>query len=69
MTSDRRKFRAARMRAASALLAYLDSRSVETEQALLEAAHDLEAVSLRRALCCVSQRGRARQLERVAAAR
>jgi hypothetical protein len=62
-------FRAARMRAASALLAYLELRTVETEAALLDATHDLEAVSVRRALRRVSQRGSARQLERVVALR
>jgi len=66
MRNDRLMFRAARMRAASALLAYLEVRSVETESALLEAAHDLEAVAVRRALVRVSQRRRARQLARVA---
>jgi hypothetical protein len=69
MSSDRLTFRAARMRAASALLAYLDVRSVENEAALLEATHDLEAVVLRRRLACVSQRARARQLAHVAALR
>jgi hypothetical protein len=69
MRDDRLRFRTARMRAASALLAYLEVHSVETEEELLEAAHELEAVAVRRALGRVSQRGRARQLERVAAVR
>jgi hypothetical protein len=57
------------MRAASALLAYLDGRTVENESALIEATHDLEAVAVRRALQSASQRGRARQLARVVAVR
>jgi hypothetical protein len=69
MTSDRMIFRVARMRAASALLAYLEFPSVENELALLEAAHGLEAVALRRKLGRTSQRVQARQLAHVAALR
>lgn len=67
MGGDRLIFRAARMRAASALLRYLDVRTVENEQALIEATHDLEAAAVRRSLERVSQRGRARQLARLGA--
>jgi hypothetical protein len=69
MRSDRLIFRAARMRAASALLRYLDVRTVENERALIAAAHDLEAASVRRSLERVSQRGHARQLARLAGQR
>ena len=57
------------MRAASALLTYLDRRTAESELALIEATHDLEAAAVRRSLKRVSQRGRARQLARLAATR
>ena len=45
MRSDRTAFRAARVRAASALLAYLERRSDETGTALITATHDLEAAA------------------------
>jgi hypothetical protein len=64
--STGRRFRLARERAASALLVYLDERSLESERALIDAANELEAVAVRRRLERVSQRGRARQLARVA---
>jgi hypothetical protein len=59
MTADRRqgvtlstgrRFRIARERAGSALLTYLEEGTSSSEQALLEAAHELEAVAARRRL-------------------
>lgn len=62
MRSDRTAFRAARLRAASALLAYLDGRSEETGTALLAATHDLEAAAARRPPRSDATRERARHL-------
>jgi hypothetical protein len=67
--TTRRRFRIARERAASALLTYVEQGTSESEQALLEAAHELEAVAVRRRLECVSQRGRAAQLARLGMSR
>jgi hypothetical protein len=67
--STSRRFRIARERAASALLTYVGDRTTANEQALLEAAHDLEAVAVRIRLERVSQQGRAAQLARLGMAR
>jgi len=67
--STRRRFRLARREAAAALLSYLDDRTPTSERALLNAAHELEAISVRRKLERISQRGRATMLRRVAASR
>jgi hypothetical protein len=67
--STGRRFRIARERAASALLVYVEERTSSSEQALLEAAHELEAVAVRSRLERVSQRGRAAQLARLAMSR
>lgn len=67
--STGRRFRIARERAASALLIYIEERTSSSEQALLEAAHELEAVAVRSRLERVSQRGRAAQLARLAMSR
>jgi hypothetical protein len=48
---------------------YLDERTVTSERALIDAAHELEAAAVRRRLERVSQRGRATSLARVAASR
>ena len=67
--STGRRFRIARERAASALLVYVEERTSSSEQVLLEAAHELEAVAVRSRLERVSQRGRAAQLARLAMSR
>ena len=67
--STSRRFRIARERAASALLTYVGERTEANEQALLEAAHELEAVAVRSRLERVSQRGRATQLARLGLSR
>lgn len=67
--TTRRRFRIARERAASALLTYVEERTNENEQALLEAAHELEALAVRSRLERVSQRGRAAQLARLGMSR
>ena len=67
--TTRHRFRIARERAASALLTYVEERTNENEQALLEAAHELEALAVRSRLERVSQRGRAAQLARLGMSR
>ena len=67
--STGRRYRLARERAASALLTYVEERTSSSEEALLEAAHELEAVAVRRRLERVSQRDRAAQLARLAMSR
>ena len=67
--TTRRRFRIARERAASALMTYVEERTNENEQALLEAAHELEALAVRSRLERVSQRGRAAQLARLGMSR
>ena len=67
--STRRRFKLARKRAASALLTYLDERTPTSERALIDAAHELEAVAVRRRLERVSQQGRAVRLAQLAASR
>jgi hypothetical protein len=47
----------------------MEERTSSSEQALLDAAHELEAVAVRSRLERVSQRGRAAQLARVAMSR
>lgn len=69
MTTTRRRSRTARQRAAVALLAYVAERTPENERALLDAAHELEGLAVRRRLQRVSQRGRAAQLARLATSR
>ena len=65
MTTTHWRSRTARRRAAVALLAYVAERTPENERALLDAAHQLEAVAARRRL----ERPRAAQLARLAASR
>jgi hypothetical protein len=67
--STNRRFRIARERAASTLLTYVGDRTTANEQALLEAAHELEAVVVRSRLERVSQQGRAAQLARLGMSR
>jgi hypothetical protein len=67
--STGRRFRVARERAGSALLIYLDERTSSSEQALLDAAHELEAAAVRRHLERASPPSRASQLARLAMAR
>ena len=67
--STGRRFRIARERAGSALLIYLDERTSASEQALLEAAHELEAVAVRRRLERAPPTSRAAQLARLAMSR
>lgn len=67
--TTRRRFRIARERAAYALMTYVEERTNENEQALLEAAHELEALAVRSRLERVSQRGRAAQLARLGMSR
>jgi hypothetical protein len=67
--STNRRFRIARERAATALLVYVGDRTTANEQALLEAAHDLEAVAVRSRLERVSQQSRAAQLARLGMSR
>jgi hypothetical protein len=67
--STGRRFRIARERAGSALLIYLDERTSSTEQALLDAAHELEAVAVHRRLERASPPSRAWQLARLAMSR
>jgi hypothetical protein len=64
--STGRRFRIARERAGSALLTYLEERTSSSEQALLEAAHELEAVAVRRRLERRSHHSRTDQLARLA---
>ena len=68
MSTDRR-FRIARERAATALLTYVGDRTSANEQALLEAAHDLEAAAVRSRLERASQQSRAAQLARLGLSR
>ena len=58
--STGRRFEMARERAASALLLYLDERSLQNERDLIDATHELEAVASRRLLERDSQRARNR---------
>jgi hypothetical protein len=67
--STGRRFRIARERAGSALLTYLEERTSSSEQALLEAAHELEAVAVRRRFERASPPSRAAQLARLAMSR
>jgi hypothetical protein len=67
--STRRRFRLARERAASALLAYLEQPSSASERALVEAAHELEALAARRRLERSSRPIAATRLIRLAASR
>ena len=67
--STGRRFRLARERAGSALLIYLDERTSSSEQALLDAAHELEAAAVRRRLERASPPSRAAQLARFAMSR
>ncbi len=69
MRTTHRRSRTARRRAAVALLAYVAERTPENERALLDAAHELEAVAGRRPLQRVWQRGRSVQLARLATSR
>jgi hypothetical protein len=67
--STGRHFRIARERAGSALLTYLEERTSSSEHALLDAAHELEAVAVRRRLARASPASRAAQLARLAMSR
>jgi hypothetical protein len=67
--STGRRYRLARERAATALLTYVEERTSSSEHALLEAAHELEAIAVRRRLERVSQPDRAAQLARLAMSR
>ena len=67
--STGRRFRIARERAGTALLTYLEERTSSSEQALLEAAHELEAAAVRRRLERRAHRSRADQLARLAMSR
>jgi len=67
--STGRRFRIARERAGSALLTYLEERTCSSEQALLDAAHELEAVAARRRLERRAPHNRADQLARLALSR
>jgi hypothetical protein len=58
----------ARERAASALMLYLDERSLQNERELIDATHELEAVAYRRLLERDSRRV-PRRLARVAMSR
>jgi hypothetical protein len=64
-----RRFRIARERAGSALLSYLEERTSSSEQALLDAAHELEAAAVRRRLERASPPSRATELARLAMSR
>jgi hypothetical protein len=59
----------ARERAASALLLYLDVRSLQNERELIDATHELEAAASRRRLERDSQRAQQRRIARVAMSR
>jgi folylpolyglutamate synthase/dihydropteroate synthase len=65
--SDRLTPKAARARAAQALLAYLDERTQANETALLDAAHNLEAAVVARRLAKTSQTRDAERLAQVVA--
>jgi len=67
--SASRRFRIARERAGFALLTYLEERTSSSEQALLDAAHELEAAAVRRRLERASPSSRAAQLARLAMSR
>ena len=67
--STGRRFEMARERAASALLLYLDERSLQNERDLIDATHELEAVASRRTLERDSQRVRPNRLARVVMSR
>lgn len=67
--STGRRFEMARERAASALLLYLDERSLENERELIHATHELEAVAHRRLLERDSRRERPHGFARVAMSR
>jgi hypothetical protein len=67
--STGRRFRIARERAGSALLTYIEERTSSSEQALLDAAHELEAAAVRRRLERTSPPCRASQLARLAMSR
>jgi hypothetical protein len=64
-----RRFRIAREQAGSALLTYLEERTSSSEQALLDAAHELEAAAVRRRLERRLHSSRADQLARLAMSR
>ena len=64
-----RRFRIARERAGSALLIYLEERTSSSERALLDAAHELEAASVRRRLERTSSPSRVAELARFAMSR
>jgi hypothetical protein len=67
--STGRRYRVARERAGSALLIYLEEQTSSSEQALLEAAHELEAAAVRRRMERSSHRTRTEQLARLAMSR
>ena len=67
--STGRRFEMARERAASALLLYLDERSLQNERDLIDATHELEAVASRLTLERDSQLARPNRLARVVMSR
>ena len=67
--SASRRFRIARERAGFALLTYLEERTSSSEQALLDAAHELEVAAVRRRLERASPPSRVTELARFALSR